>query len=329
MRAYLHTCSAARSRLCRHLAALTVGLLALTLPAVAGASVHIKPTTQPTPATASVHTALVEVPTGDLQTLLASLPVSDLGLTQAQLATLLTNAGGGSLSGETSTLTTLLSSLLTAHPSATLGELSSTVQSDPVLGLLLTLAGKELTPATIAAALSPEELSTLLANLTSGADTGQLEQLLSGLAGTLTPEQQATLKTILGALAEGLPAEGLAKLRTALAALPTGLSEGELAGLSPAQLAGVVDELFTTATPTQLAPVVNDLLSGLALGSGTAGSLATTLGVPLQTLASSLDETGGEDFSALPTLTGTLGQSGQVVGLLDRTRGLAHGLLTH
>jgi hypothetical protein len=130
MRAHLHTCSAARPRLC-HIAALAVGLLALLLPATAGASAYAKPTTQPTPATDGVHTALVEVPTGDLDGLLAHLPVSDLGLTHAELAGLLASAGGSGLNGQTAALTTLLSSLLGVNPNATLGELDSAVQSNP------------------------------------------------------------------------------------------------------------------------------------------------------------------------------------------------------
>ncbi len=296
--------------------------------AAAGVTRHPASATQVAPASAAVHTALVEVPIGDLDGLLADVPVSDLGLSNAQLASLLASAGGSGLSGQTTALTTLLSSLLGVNPNATLGELSATLQSNPILGPLLALADKELTPTTIAAALSPEQLATLLANLTAGAEGSQLARLLSGLAGTLTPEQSATLQTILGALTAELSGEGLATLRTALAALPTGLSDEALAALTPAQLAGVVDGLFATAAPSQLEPVVTSLLSGLTLGSGTAGSLATALGVPVQTLASTLGETGGEGFAGLPTLTGTLPRSGQVMGLLDRTRDLAVGLLT-
>jgi hypothetical protein len=324
----------------RRAVAFTMGVLALALPvaAPAGATAatataayavsHPASKAQPAPASTAVQTALVEVPTGDLDGLLADLPVSDLGLTHAQLASLLAGAGGSGLSGQTTALTTLLSSLLGVNPNATLGELSATVQSDPLLGPLLTLAGTELTPTTIAAALSPEQLATLLANLTAGAEGSQLARLLSGLAGTLTPEQSATLQTILGALTAELSTEGLATLRTALAALPTGLSEEALAALTPAQLAGVVDGLFATAAPSQLEPVVTGLLSDLTLGSGTAGSLATALGVPLQTLASTLGEPGGEGFAGLPLLAAPLAKSGQVMGLLDRTRGLAVGLLT-
>jgi hypothetical protein len=323
----------ARQRSGRRVAALTLGLLTLALPASAaaattGATRQETSAIQPAPASTAVHSALVEVPTGDLDGLLADLPVSDLGLSNAQLASLLAGAGGSSLSGQTVALSTLLSSLLGVDPNATLGELSATVQGNPVLGTLLALAGSELTPATIAAALSPEQLSTLLANLTAGAEGGQLAQLLSGLAGALTPEQSATLQTILGALTAELSSEGLATLRTALGVLPTGLSEEALTALTPAQLAGVVDGLFATAAPSQLEPVVSDLLSGLTLGSGTAGALATALGVPLQTLASTLGEAGGEGFAGLPMLTGTLPGSGRVMGLIDRARGLAVGLLS-
>jgi hypothetical protein len=334
----------ARLRPCCHVATLAIPLLALALPSAASATGappttpgaysastdaarHAESVARSTTSTA-VHGELLEVPTGDLDGLLADLPASDLGLSNAQLASLLASAGGSGLSGQTAALSTLLSSLLGVDPNATLGELSATVQANPVLGALLALAGTEVTPAGIAAALSPEQLSTLLANLTAGAEGGQLAQLISGLAGTLTPEQSATLQTILGALTAELSSEELATLRTALAALPTGLSEEALASLAPAQLADVQDELFATAAPSQLEPVVRDLLGGLTLGSGTAGSLASALGVPLQTLASTLGEAGGEGFAGLPMLTGTLPASGQVMGLIDRTRGLAVGLLT-
>jgi hypothetical protein len=89
----------------------------------------------------------------------------------------------------------------------------------------------------------------------------------------------------------------------------------------------VVDGLFATATPTQLQPVVADLLGSLSWGAGTTGTLAQILGVPLETLAGALGESAQGGFSTLPVVSGAVGSSGQVMGLVDRARGLALGLL--
>jgi hypothetical protein len=340
MRSYLQRCDAARPRLRRRtMAMLSVGPVALliavfTATATATAAPPSARSTQATVAprlvAPSVKASLVEVPVADLSQsgLLSALPVKDLGLTEAQLGTLLSGLAGNVLNGKATALTGIVSTLLAGNHSATLGELTSKVQENPVLGLLLTLAGKSITPEEVLAGLSPEELSTFQGDLTEDLTPAQVQQLLAGLAGsTISGEELLALHTIVGALTQGLSSDGLAQLRTDLAKLPTGLSEGELDLLGPAQLAEVLDGLLGTATPTQLTPVVGDLLGGLTWGTGTAGSLAEGLGVPVSTLASTLGESGSEGFSGLPVLTSELGSTGQVVGLVDRTRGLALGLL--
>ncbi|HEV3070314.1 MAG TPA: hypothetical protein VGY76_02675 [Solirubrobacteraceae bacterium] len=271
--------------------------------------------------------AVVEVPSSSLTGVLSGVPVSSLGLSNAEVGTLLGGLDGGVLGTQTSTLTTLVGSLLAGNPNATLGELTKKVQENPVLALLL--AGKSLTPEKIVLGLSPEQLSTLLANFTEGANAAKVEQVLASLAagGSLGGEEALALKSILTGLTGALSGEGLSKLREDLAGLPTGLSSGELAALDPAHLAAVVDGLFATATPTQLQPVVADLLGSLSWGTGTTGTLAQTLGVPLETLAGALGETAKGSFSTLPVVSGAVGSSGQVMGLVDRARGLALGLL--
>jgi hypothetical protein len=336
MRSYLHRCAATRPRLRRHtLATLSAGLVALLIavPTATAAPPSARSPRQrvaPHLVAPNVKASLVEIPVTDISKsgLLSTLPVADIGLTEAQLGTLLSGLAGNALHGQATALTAVVSSLLAGEHSATLGELVSKVQNDPVLGLLLTLAGKSLTPEEVLAGLSPTELATFLGNLTEGSTPAQVQQLLANLAGSAVGgEELAALHAIVAALTQGLSSEGLAQLRTDLAKLPTGLSEGELDLLDPTQLAEVLDGLLGTATPIQLTPVIGDLLGGLTWGTGTASSLAEGLGVPVSTLASTLGETGSEGFSGLPVLTSELGSSGQVMGLVDRTRGLALGVL--
>jgi hypothetical protein len=292
-------------------------------------------TAQPT-----VNAALVEVPTGELSKsgLLGTVPVSDLGLSESELAKILAGLAGGALTGKEATLNGLVSGLLSEKPGASLEELVSKIKTNPVLGLLLTLAGKNLTTEEVLKALSPNEealkalspqaLSTVLQDLTETATATKLQQLLADLAGSVpSGEEAAALHTIVEALTSSLPAEDLSKLRSDLAALPTGPSKGELETFSPAQLAAVVDGLFGSATPTQLAPVAGDLLSTLKLGTGTTQSLAEGLGVPVESLASALGEAGMEGFSSLPVNTGELASTGKVMGLVDRAKNLALGVL--
>jgi hypothetical protein len=276
-----------------------------------------------------MKSAVVQVPSGNLTGVLSGMPVSSLGLSNAEIGALLGELDGGTLGTQTGALTTLVGALLAGNRQATLGELTEAVQEDPVLGLLLTLAGQSLTPGEVLAGLSPEELTTLLGSFTEGADATRVEQVLASLAAGegLSGEEAAALQSILGGLTSALTPQGLGQLREDLAGLPTGVSAEELAALNPVQLAEVVDQLFTTATPTQLQPVVADLLGGLTWGAGTTSSLAQALGLPLETLAGALGESAQGGFSALPVVSGQVGNTGQVMGLVDRARGLALGLL--
>jgi hypothetical protein len=318
MRTRLDGCRAMRPWQRRRLVALPLALIALliAMPATAADANGVK-------------AAVVQVPSGSLNGVLAGVPVSSLGLSNAEVGALLGEVDGGVLGAQTGALSTLVGALLSGNPQATLAELTEQVQEDPVLGLLLALAGKSLTPETVLAGLSPEQLTGLLGGFTEGAGAAQVEQVLASLAAGEVPsgEEATALQSILTGLAEGLSGEALGKLREDLAALPTGLSAGELAALSPAQLAEAVDKLYATATPAQLQPVVADLLGGVTWGAGTTGSLAQVLGVPLETLAGALGESTLGGFSTLPVVSGAVGSSGQVMGLVDRARGLAVGLL--
>jgi hypothetical protein len=341
MRTHLDRGRATHPRLRRHpVLAQPAGLLALLvltllISAVVATSASAAPATrnaasQPNSAQPQVQAALVEVPTNKLSQsgLLGTLPVSDLGLGESELSKLLAGLGGGALTGKETTLATLLAGLLGGKPSATLQELVGKIKANPVLATLLTLSGKNVTVEEVLAKLTPETLDNLLHQLTEGATTTQLQQLLASLAGSVpSGEEAAALHTIVQALTQGLSTEGLAQLRSDLGALSTGLNKGELETLDPAQLAEVVDGLFVSATPTQLTPVVGDLLSTVKLGAGTTQSLAESLGVPVQSLASALGETGQEGFSSLPVNTGELASTGQVMGVVDRAKGLALGLL--
>jgi hypothetical protein len=344
MRTRLEKGRAMRSWLrCRTVATPSLGLFALPITllvtavaAVPASAAQVQAVAKPNAAhhanvaQPGVKAALVEVPTGELSKsgLLSTLPVSDLGVSEGELSKLLAGLAGGALTGKEATLAGLLSGLLGEKSSATLEELVSKIKANPVLGTLLTLTGKHLTVEEILDSLSPQALDDLVSHLTEGATTAQVQQLLAGLAGNVpSGEETAALHTIVETLTSSLTAEELATLRSDLQALPTGLSKGELETLSPTQLAEVIDGLFASATPTQLAPVVDDLLGTVKLGAGTTQSLAEGLKVPVQSLASALGEAGKEGFSSLPVNTGELGTTGDVVGLVDRTKGLALGLL--
>jgi hypothetical protein len=288
MRTRLNRCRAPRPRL-RHraTAALSVGLVALLILACSTAALATAAPTTPAPAARPTATP---TPT-NLTPQLAPTGV------QAQLVQLpsddLSNSG-------------LLSTL-------SLGGLGG------LLGLK---------PEEALAALSPQALEGFLAQLTQSVTPTQIQQLLAGLAkGNLSGEELTSLHAIVGALTQGLSTEGITALRTQLGKLATGLSEGELAALQPAELAQLIDSLFTTATPTEIAPLVGSLLSGLNWSDGTTESLAQTLEVPVSTLASTLGEAGSSGFSSLPVLTSEVGPKGQVVGVLDRAHNLALGLL--
>jgi hypothetical protein len=162
---------------------------------------------------------VAEISTEGLTPILGSLPVSDLGLSNAELSTLLTGLEGGVLGGLGGTIAPLVSSLLSGHPSETLEQLVQGVLSNGLVSTVLGLAGATITPEEIVGALSPERLDPFLASVAEGLTSGQVGDIVSGLAGNLDAEE-------LG-----------------------GLSEGELALLGTAQLATLVDEALATLTP--------------------------------------------------------------------------------
>jgi hypothetical protein len=330
MHAHLHRCSAERlgSRR-RSLAALALSLVTL-LAAMPTASALAESTAAPsavTPQTQHVSASMIEIPAEDLQPILGTLPVSDLGLSESELVTLITGLHTGTLGALGGTVTTVVGGLLAGNPPSTLEQLTAAVLGNGLLATALGLAGVTITPEEIVLALSPSQLTGFLSNLTGGLGGEQLTTLLSGLAGTLTPEQLTALQPVLAALTGALSAEQLQALRGALHALPGGLEEGELAPLGPAQLATLVDEAFATASPSQLAPIVGELLGAVRWSAGTTTSLAEILGVPLETLAGGLGETVEGGYGEVPALTGALGGEEGVAGVLPKTTGLAFGLL--
>src|ERR1700730_4532565 len=148
MRKRLNRCGAMRPGQRRRLVALPLALIALLI------------ATPMTSANATgIKAAVVEVPSGNLSGVLSAAPVSSLGLGNAEVGALLGGLGGGVLGTQTSALTTLVGSLLGGNPNATLSELTEKVKEDPALALLLSLAGKSLTPEEVVVGLSPAELS--------------------------------------------------------------------------------------------------------------------------------------------------------------------------
>jgi hypothetical protein len=102
----------------------------------------------------ALSTSLVEIPAEDLSPVLSTLPVSDLGLSNAELVSLLAGLEGGALAGLSGTVATVASNLLSGNPSATLAQLTSAVQGNGVLAAILALAGVTVTPEGIWAQLS-------------------------------------------------------------------------------------------------------------------------------------------------------------------------------
>jgi hypothetical protein len=304
------------------LSAATIALLIAMPTATAVAQSAATPSTG-----GGASAATTEVPVSQLGPILSTLPVSDLGLTNEKLGTLLSSVDGGILGGHGVNLSGLASTLLSGKPSATLSELTASVLANPVLGTVLSLAHANLTPEQIVAGLSPEQLPQFLGKLVEGLAPAQVAQLLEGLAGKLSPEQLTTLQPLLAALTGGLSETALAQLRSDLGGLPTGLSSGELAALNPAQLAEVVDHLFATATPAQLTHVVEDLLGGLSWAPTTAGSLATKLGASQEGLAAHLGVPAEQLTTNAPATIAELGSTGKVMGVVASARKLALSLL--
>lgn len=283
-------------------------------------------------------TPVLNLPAGDLEPVLSLLPVSDLALNETELGQLLSelNPGLGSYLGQ---LTTVVSSLLSENPDASLGELVDRLSSQGgVLGTLLHTLLPSLNPAQIFAALSPTQVNELLANLTGGNPAGMLtpedlSQLLSELAGKLSGEEQESLTAILGGLTAALSGSSLSKFDESLQTLLDGLGESELGStlgtLDSSQLATVLGGLFgTVQNPALLEPVLGSLLGDLSLTPTTTESLANRVGMEQETLANALGEDSETLPSTAPALASVVGSKGTVMGVLKGAKGLAMTLLS-
>lgn len=231
----------------------------------------------------------LQLPGGELEPILAGLPVSELGLGSVELSTLISQVSEGLLSGallgEAGTkLTTLIDNVLAGNPEATLGEVLSSAN-----GLLSGVLGKSIDVGDLLGALSPEQSSKALEGLLSSEG---IVKLISGLAGRLqelggsgTPSFEGLLATLLGSLPEGpgaltpgivkaLQEVGQTGLGPILEALKgTGLSgegltqlEGLLAtlgSLSPAGLQEELSNLLATLSPTQVTALLGSLFGAL------------------------------------------------------------------
>lgn len=311
--------------------------LVLMLAGISTATAFAQSSAEPQ-TTPAADPPVLNLPAGDLEPVLSSLPVSDLALSEAELGQLLSelNPGLGSSLGQ---LTAVVSSLLGENPEANLGELVDRLSSQGgVLGTLLHTLLPSLNSSQIFAALSPTQVNELLANLTGGNPAGMLtpedlSQLLSELAGKLNGEQQESLTAILGGLTAALSGGGLSKFDESLQTLLDGLGKSELGGtlgtLDSSQLATVLGELFgTVQNPALLEPVLGSLLGDLSLTPTTTESLANRVGMEQETLANALGEDSETLPSTAPALASVVGSKGTVMGMLKGAKGLAMTLLS-
>jgi hypothetical protein len=272
--------------------------LVMALTALPAASANAKATV--VPQTSGVTKASVfEVPADQLGPILSSIPIHDLGLSEAQLGKLLSelSPGLGLSSGE---LTGEVSTLLGSNSSATIGELVSSLSSGPLGGLLTRLL-PGLSPSQLIEALSPAQLSALLDNLAGGEPagtitSGELHTLLGPLAATLSGEQLESLTRILDELQGGL----------SLSPTTVG-SLAEQAGMTPELLAADVGDAESLPTTT---PALQATLGGEGPVVGVlkgAGGLAVTLLTP-----ASQDKGGsGEEGNGKAGETGKGGEDGE------------------
>jgi hypothetical protein len=234
-------------------------------------------------------TVSLQLPDGELESILAQLPVSDLGLGDTELSKIVSETSekliGSPLSGELEgKITTLLTNLLAGNPQATLGELASSVS-----GILSGILGKSVEPGQILESLSPAQASKALESLLS---PGGIVKVLSGLAGRLGELGSGgpgSLEGLLAALQSALPGGsgtlqagvvkaleevGQTALRPILETLrSSGLSgealsqlEGLLGGLgslSPAALQQQLTQLLGALSPTQLTTLLGSLFTTL------------------------------------------------------------------
>ncbi|HTA15213.1 MAG TPA: hypothetical protein VK781_10205 [Solirubrobacteraceae bacterium] len=252
----------------------------------------------------TLATPVLNLSTGELDPILSSVPISDLGLSEAGLGELLSELSPG-LGSSAGGLTGLVSNLLASDSGATLGELVSSLSSQGgVLGTLLKTLLPGLEPNQIVEALSPTQLNGLLDNLTGGGPSGaltseQLSQLLDGLTGKLSGQQLESLEQILDGLLGGASLSP-----TTVGAL------AEQVGMTPEALAeevGADSESLPAAAPALQAALGSE---GPVLGvvKGVSG-LAVTL-LPKALKGGETGENGGNGESGGNGQNGGNGENG-------------------
>lgn len=282
----------------------------------------------------------LQLPAGELEPILSQLPIGDLGLGDAELSKLVSQASekllGSPLSSEVeSKISSLLTSLLAGNPQATLGEFTTSLD-----GLLSGVLGKSVGVSQILEALSPAQASKALEGLLSdegivkalgglaghlgdlgsgGSESfdGLISALLSSLPGgpgTLQPEilkaleevGQSGLRPILEALkgSGSLSGEGLTQLEGLL---------GQLGSLSPSELQQKLTQLLGTLDPSELTGLLGTLFATLTpiqaqgIAEGLLGGVDTlsstkTAGELAQTTGTSADKLSEEVGTAPASL---------------------------
>lgn len=282
----------------------------------------------PAPAAASSLTpASLTLPSGDLESILSGLPVSQLGLGETELSGLLSQLStqlNPLLGGLTGEVTALVDQLLEGNPQASLGEVLNSVD-----GLLGGLTGQQVTLSQVLEGLNPEQLSTVLGGLLSAEGLQSLLNQLAGRLGEVGVEGQEALRSILAALIGSLP-EGARTVASeiqhtleeaggsTLQAILEGLREpGALSSAALERVESLLSEL-SSLSPTELQQQLGELLG--MLNPGEASSLLTgILGTLSPTQVTSIVE-------GLLGGTGSLTSTGTPEELVHATGGTLSGL---
>jgi hypothetical protein len=322
------------------LLALVVPLMAL-LAAIPTAPASAETKVAPDLSAGNISLSTLKLPLADLEGILATLPIEDLGLKSAELEKIVAEVSKkansenpllGLLSGE---LTKVLSGLL-KNPRTSANEIVSSTN-----GLLTgLLGGNQIDLEGILGALSPTQLSTVLNSLTgalgSEGATG-ITKLLSTLTGGLDAEQLGSLEGMLGSFVGALSSGELTALQAALTALLGGgtLTTGELgsilktlqgvlSGASLTQLEGLLKNLGALS-PAELEAQLKSLLSGL--NASQVGTLLAGLFGQLKE-PSQLETVVGDLLGDLGSLTPTSTPEELASKLGLSVNGLAEGLGT-
>jgi hypothetical protein len=318
--------------------ALSMSLIAL-LAAMPTASAIAGSSATPAQATGSLPVPLtLNLPAGELESILSSLPIGSLGLTEAELGKVVSEVSTkanpllGGLAGE---ITGVLNSLLKSNPQATLNELVSNVN-----GLLSILLGKSVTPGQILEALNPTQLTKavegllnpegivkLLSGLTGklgelgAAEALSLQGILTVMTSALSPTALSQLQSDVQKLLEGvgksgsqpiletlkgtLTGSGLVQLEKVLKDLELGSAalqedlKALLGALNPAELSALLGAAFgALSNPAQLEAIVKGLVGGL--GSLTSTKTPVELAQIAGTTVDNLAKELGTTTSSLP-----------------------------